>query len=75
MQKPIPKSNRRLNIRGVETRYGKHRQTIWRWTTSGKLPKPDYLNGQRSWKEDVLDEHDKTFIQSYDDRFTLKSEG
>ena len=40
---------KRLNIRMLEKQLCCHRQTIWRWYTSGKFPKPHYLGQNRLW--------------------------
>ena len=52
----------------VEMEFGRDRQTIWRWYKSGKFPKPEYINGIRTWSPEVIEEHKKTQIQSYEDR-------
>jgi predicted DNA-binding transcriptional regulator AlpA len=53
-------SRKFLNARAVSTRYsGVSSRTIDRWIESGALPEPIYIQGQRYWPEDQLDEHDK----------------
>ena len=47
---------RRYNTRDIEELLNKHRTTIWRWVKAGAFPEPQYINGQRSWSEDDLDE-------------------
>ena len=49
---------RRLNTKDIEALTGKHRATIWRWIKAGKFPQPQYINGQRSWREDAIAEWD-----------------
>ena len=44
-------THNRLNIRMLEKRLCCHRQTIWRWYTSGQFPKPHYLGQNRLWFE------------------------
>lgn len=48
--------SRRLNIKDIENLTGKHRTTVWRWIKAKKFPPPQYINGQRSWTEDVIAE-------------------
>ena len=50
------KISRRLDTKDIEDLTGKHRTTIWRWVQAGKFPPPQYINGQRSWTEDVIAE-------------------
>lgn len=45
---------RRLDTKDIENLTGKHRTTIWRWIKAGTFPTPQYINGQRSWTEDVI---------------------
>ena len=52
-------TRRRLKIAGVEQRTGVHRQTIWRWYTSGIFPVPHYLGTQRLWFEDEIIDWEK----------------
>ena len=49
-----------LNIRAVRTRYGNvATRTIDRWVQAGVLPPPQYIQKQRYWPEEKLDECDK----------------
>jgi len=50
----------RLRIRDLETRLGCHRQTIWRWYTSGDFPKPHYLGQHRMWFEHDVEQWEQT---------------
>jgi predicted DNA-binding transcriptional regulator AlpA len=51
----IKPSRRRLDINAVEERTGYHRQSIWRFYTTGTFPKPHYLGAERRWYEDELE--------------------
>ena len=45
------------------------RQTIYRWTVSGFLPKPFKINDKNSWFEDVIEAHQKMLAEgSKDDK-------
>ena len=48
--------SRRLDTKDIENLTGKHRTTIWRWIKANKFPAPQYINGQRSWTEEVIAE-------------------
>jgi predicted DNA-binding transcriptional regulator AlpA len=40
-------------------RYGKSRETIWRWIKSGRLPAPDVrVAGQDAWREATIRTHE-----------------
>lgn len=66
-QDRLSRVTRRLNTRDIEDLTGKSRQTIWRWCKTGKFPLPQYINGQRSWTETVVEEWQGT-IQTYEER-------
>jgi len=51
---------------GIKARYGIAVSTVNRWVTSGNLPKPKYINGQRVWLLDELDAHDDAVFSSND---------
>jgi predicted DNA-binding transcriptional regulator AlpA len=36
--------------------------TIYRWCNSEKLPKPEYLNGMRVWRQSVIEKHEKQML-------------
>lgn len=61
-------SRRRFGIKQVKGRYNRSDVTIWTWYTKGDFPKPHYINGQRQWWEDELDEYDAQKAQSYEQR-------
>ena len=50
-------SVRMLPISAVEQKTGLHRQTIFRWTTQGKFPRPGKYQGSNRniWPEPVID--------------------
>jgi len=58
--------SRRLDTKDIENLTGKHRCTIWRWVKAGKFPAPQYINGQRSWTEDVIVEWDSS-LESFEE--------
>lgn len=40
-------------------RYGKARETIWRWCRDGKLPPPDvHIAGHAGWRESTIRAHE-----------------
>ena len=40
-------------------RYGKARETIWRWERDGKLPPPDVrIAGHKGWREQTILAHE-----------------
>ncbi|MEJ1370899.1 MAG: AlpA family phage regulatory protein [Candidatus Sedimenticola sp. (ex Thyasira tokunagai)] len=43
-QQPI-----RVQIKDVERLVGVHRQTIWRWYSTGSFPKPHHIGRNRFW--------------------------
>jgi predicted DNA-binding transcriptional regulator AlpA len=50
-----------LNVRAVCTRYGGvSSRTIDRWIEAGVLPEPIYIQKQRYWSEETLDERDES---------------
>lgn len=59
---------RRLGIKPVRERYNRSDVTIWTWYTKGNFPKPHYINGQRQWWEDELDDYDAEHAQTYEQR-------
>ncbi|MEW7986516.1 MAG: hypothetical protein AB2777_19395 [Candidatus Thiodiazotropha endolucinida] len=61
----------RSGIRQVADRYNRHPQSLWRWYTKGNFPKPHYVNGLRTWFDDELDEYDRKYIQSYEQRQSI----
>jgi predicted DNA-binding transcriptional regulator AlpA len=48
----------------LRNRYGCSDPTIYRWTKSGKIPKPKYLNGQRVWSDEDIALADKNLISA-----------
>ena len=57
---------RRYNTRDIEDLTGKHRTTIWRWVQRGRFPKPQYINGQRSWSEEAIAEWQEN-LETFDE--------
>jgi len=58
-------SKKFLNVRAVCARYSNvSDRTVDRRVEAGVLPKPVYIQKQRYWPEDLLDEHDKTRAES-----------
>ena len=47
-------NERFLRAKDIRFRYSISDPTLHRWTKSGKLPEPEYLNGQRVWRESVV---------------------
>lgn len=43
-----------LSDKAVANRYDVSRATIWRWTSTGQLPKPLKFNGSTRWKKSDL---------------------
>ncbi len=64
---PPLRVSRRLNTSDIEAITRKTRQTIWRWIKADKFPKPQYINGQRSWTEEVILEW-QDGLQSFEER-------
>ncbi len=53
-------SQKFLNVRAVCARYSNiSDRTVDRWLQTGVLPKPIYIQGQRYWSSEQLDERDK----------------
>lgn len=46
----------------LRARYDCSDPTLYRWTKSGKIPKPYYINGQRAWTDEQVDEADRNLI-------------
>ena len=45
----------KLTIQSIATEFQVNRATVWRWRKEGKLPKPDYLIGDRPyWDRETL---------------------
>ena len=44
--------------RHLRERYGVSDTTLWRWQRAGKLPTPKFINGQRVWTAEQLEEAD-----------------
>lgn len=57
-------SDRFLRAKDVRQRYSISDPTLHRWTKSGKLPTPEYLNSQRVWRESVLLAAEKKMLAS-----------
>ena len=48
----------------MRKRYDCSDPTLYRWTKAGKVPKPKYLNGQRVWTDDDVEQADKNLISN-----------
>jgi predicted DNA-binding transcriptional regulator AlpA len=46
-----PREDRFLRASDLRKRFSISDPTIFRWTRTGKLPSPQYLNGCRVWRE------------------------
>jgi predicted DNA-binding transcriptional regulator AlpA len=46
----------------MRARYNCSDPTLYRWTRSGKIPKPRYINGQRVWSDDQVEEADNNLV-------------
>lgn len=44
-----------LRAKDLQARYGISHATLYRWTYAGKLPKPEFLNSQRVWRQSVIE--------------------
>ena len=55
-----PQADRVLFKSDLAKRYGKARETIWRWQRSGKLPPPDvHIAGHQGWREQTILDHER----------------
>ena len=59
-----PREDRFLRAKDIRSRYGISDPTIHRWTSSGKLPKPEYLNGMRVWRQSVIEAAEQQMLDS-----------
>lgn len=50
----------------LRERYGCSDPSLYRWTKAGKLPQPQFINGQRIWTEKQIEAADAALIS--DDR-------
>jgi predicted DNA-binding transcriptional regulator AlpA len=66
--KQAPSPRRRVGIKAVRNRYNRSDVTIWTWYSKHNFPKPHYINGQRQWWEDELDDYDAEHAQTYEER-------
>jgi predicted site-specific integrase-resolvase len=46
----------------LRNRYGCSDPTLYRWTKAGKIPQPQYINGQRIWTDEQVEEADANLI-------------
>jgi len=54
-----PAGERVLFKPDLARRYGKARETIWRWERAGKLPPPDVrVAGHKGWREATILAHE-----------------
>ena len=68
----IPEDKKRHGTNYVCARYGTddepvHPTTLFRWIKRGVFPKPDKINGVRSWTGKVLDDYDEQLRLSQDE--------
>lgn len=55
MNRNSPACDRILFKPDLARRYGKARETVWRWIRDGKLPPPDVrVAGHAGWRESTL---------------------
>ena len=55
-----------LRAKDIRSRYSISDPTLHRWTKSGKLPTPEYLNGQRVWRQSVIEAAEQKMLDSAD---------
>ena len=48
-------TERFLRAGDIRARYSISDPTLFRWTKSGKFPRPEYLNGCRVWRQSVVE--------------------
>jgi predicted DNA-binding transcriptional regulator AlpA len=58
-RQPTNPQNRKLPMRAMCERYGVVSRTIDRWTETGVLPSPLWINRYRYWDEAELEARDK----------------
>ena len=56
-----------LRAKDIRTRYGISDPTLYRWAKSGKIPKPEFINGQRVWRQSIIEVAEQKMLSS-DDR-------
>lgn len=55
-----------LRATDLQTHFGLkngYSATLWRWVRDGKLPPPQYLNGQRVWRASDILEAEKRMLE------------
>jgi predicted DNA-binding transcriptional regulator AlpA len=53
-----------LSVRQMAARYGVHPATIWRWTQTGRVPRPVRLTSQTTrWVKDQVEQCDAQHLQ------------
>jgi predicted DNA-binding transcriptional regulator AlpA len=56
----MEQSKKYQRARQVRARYGGiSDMTLWRWIRNHGFPEPEYINNQRFWDEEQLDEYDR----------------
>lgn len=56
--------DRFLRAKDIRHRYTISDPTLHRWVKSGKLPKPQYLNSQRVWKQSAIEAAEEKMLAS-----------
>lgn len=49
-------SKKLIFIKTVENKTGRNRQTLWRYWTAGKFPKPVKIESANAWLESEVDQ-------------------
>ena len=57
-------NDRFLRAKEIRSRYSISDPTLHRWTKSGKLPTPEYLNGMRVWRQSVIEVAERKMLAS-----------
>lgn len=59
-------NERFLRAKEIRSRYSISDPTLHRWTSSGKFPRPEYLNGMRVWRQSVIEAAEAKMLSSED---------
>jgi len=57
-------NERFLRAKDIRARYSISDPTLHRWTKSGKLPEPEYMNSQRVWRQSVIEAAEERMLAS-----------